>query len=161
MNDEELWIEIHDPEISSTELAAELARRVAQRQAELGEVHPVFPTFGFVSELPQPPSNGRSYNPNLYHHLRMANEMPAVETTPLLAPSPATRIPLLGRLWQLIRGQVHDLVLFYVNRLASHEMKLDNHLISSLNELTRVSQAQQDEIEHLQSELQTLKETQQ
>ncbi len=80
-----VWLEIHDPEISSEQLMAEVEQRVTQRRATLGTVKPVFPTFGFVSECPQPP-DGRSYNPNLYHHLRQANQMPTVDVSPLLAP---------------------------------------------------------------------------
>ncbi len=155
----EYWLEIHDSEISSAELAAEVERRVLKRRAEQGVIQPVFPTFGFISDYPEPPV-GQPYNPNLYYHLRRANEMPPPNMEPLLAASPATRVPVLGGLWQRVRGQVHALVLFYVNRLASHDAQLNNHLISALNELTRLTQAQEAEITALRTEIQALKRDQ-
>ena len=157
MRDKELWLELHDPEISSADLVAEIENRVQQRRAELGQVRLVFPTFGTVSPFPEPPTD-RPYNPNLYHHLRQANEMGSPETAPLLADSPATQIPLAGRFWKLIRSQVHELILFYVNRYVGYETQLDNHLISSLNEMTRVIQVQQEEIDSLHQELKELQE---
>ncbi len=58
----------------------------------------------------------------------------------------------------MIRGQTHGLVLFYVNRLASHNTQLNTHLVSTLNELTRETAAQQEEIENLRAEIRALKE---
>jgi polyhydroxyalkanoate synthesis regulator phasin len=76
----------------------------------------------------------------------------------LLAPSPATRVPIFGKLWQTVRGQFHELILFYVNRAVSHEIKLDNHIISALNELTRIIQEQQQEIDALHEQIRQLEE---
>ncbi len=159
MQDREHWLEIHDPEISSADLVAEIDRRVARRRDELGEVRLLFPTFGTISQFPEPPSD-RPYNPNLYHHLRQANEINPPPTAPILANSPATQVPLLGRFWQMIRGQVHELILFYVNRHIAYQSKLDNHLISSLNELTRIVEMQREEIDNLRQEVETLKKDQ-
>ena len=154
MQDKETWLEIHDSEISSAELTAEIARRVEQRRETLGPVHLAFPTFGTVSPFPEPPTD-RLYNPNLYHHLRQANDMKPPDTAPILADSPATQVPILGRFWRMIRGQFHELILFYVNRYVAHETQMDNHLLSSLNELTRIVQVQQDEIQSLRESLNT------
>lgn len=155
MAERELWLEIHDPEISSADLVAEIEERVQKRREELGQVHLVFPTFGTVSPYPEPPKD-RPYNPNLYHHLRQANEMSPPETAPILADSPATQIPLLGWVWKLVRGQFHELILFYVNRYIGYQTKLDNHLISSLNEMTRVIEVQREEIDGLRQEIEKL-----
>ena len=157
MQDRETWLELHDPEISSADLVAEIEMRVQLRREELGQVRLVFPTFGTVSSYPEPPTD-RPYNPNLYHHLRQANEMEPPVTAPVLADSPSTQVPFLGRFWQLIRSQVHELVLFYVNRYVGYETQLDNHIISSLNEMTRVIQVQQEEIDILRNEVEVLKE---
>ena len=154
----EHWLEIHDSEWSSARLVAEIEERVRKRRDELGAIQPLFPTFGHLSEFPEPPGNGRAVNPNLYYHLRRANEMDAAPTEPVLVPSPATRVPILGRLWRLVRAQFHGLILFYVNRLAAHDARLNNHLISTLNELTRVAQAQQEEIHRLKARIRTLEE---
>lgn len=151
------WLEIHDEEFTSEALVAEVAKRVAARRAELGPVNLIFPTFGHISTYPEPPPGGRAYNPNLYYYLKQANQAPSPSVEPVLAPSPATRVPVLGRLWQLIRGEMHNLILFYVNRLAGDQNRLNIDLVSTLNELTREVQAQQAEIERLREELERLK----
>lgn len=150
------WISIHDSEWTAERLTAVLSQRAAQTAAEHGPIALLFPTFGYRSDFPEP--EGRPLNPGLYHHLKLANDLPPPATEPLLAPSPATRVPLLGRLWQAVRGQFHGLILFYVNRYASHEAQLDNHLVSVLNELTRTVAAQQAEIEALRAEVRRLQE---
>lgn len=152
MRSDEDWLTIHDSEISSAELAAEIARRVQKTEERSGELKLILPSFGEISSFPKPPAD-RLYNPLLYHHLRRANELAPPATNPVLVPSPATRIPILGRIWQLIRRQVHELVLFYVNRLGAYEANLDSHIISSLNELTRLVEEQQEEIIRLQKKL--------
>jgi hypothetical protein len=147
------WIEIHDEVISSEELVAEVERRVAARRAELGPAHLIFPTFGHISTFPEPPATGTPYNANLYYYLKQANQAASPSVEPVLAPSPATRVPVLGRIWQLIRGEMHNLILFYVNRIAGDQNRLNIDLISTLNELTREVQAQQMEIDNLRREL--------
>lgn len=146
------WIEIHDEVITSAELVTEVERRVARRRAELGAVNLVFPTFGHVSTFPEP-SPGSRISPDLYYYLKQANQTPATAVEPLLAPSPATQLPVVGRFWQLVRGQVHSLVLFYVNRSVRDQNRLNVNLISALNELTRVVQEQAAEIDALRAEL--------
>lgn len=151
------WIVIHDEQITSEELVREVERRVAQRRAQLGEANLVFPTFGHVSTFPDPPPGGR-VNPHLYYYLKQANRTPSPAVEPILAPSPATRMPVVGRLWQQIRGEVHNLVLFYVNRAVRDQNQLNVNLISALNEMTRVIQGQQAEIDELRAEVRRLRE---
>jgi hypothetical protein len=156
MSDKQLWLEINDEEITAEQLTATVAARAQQRQAELGEVKLTFPAFGFVAAMPQPPDIG-DYSATLYHHLQRLNEMETAETEPILVPSPSTRLPVIGPLWQLIRRAAHELVLFYVNRHIAHNTVVHNHLISILNEQTRLLQEQQIEIEKLQIEVEMLK----
>lgn len=157
MQDKDTWLEIHDSEISSDELVDEIERRVQLRREALGRVRLAFPSFGTMSPFPEPPSD-RQYNPNLYHHLRRANEMEPPLTAPVLVDSPATQLPVFGRFWRMIRGQVHELILFYVNRFVGYESKMNSHIISSINELTRIVQVQQEEIQSLRDELHAQKE---
>lgn len=145
------WLIIHDEEITSEALVAEVERRVAERRARLGPIDLIFPTFGHVSTFPEPTAGGR-INPQLYYYLKQANQSPAMAVEPVLAPSPATQLPVVGRLWGRIRGQVHSLVLFYVNRAVRDQSRLNVELISVLNELTRVVQDQQTEIDALRAE---------
>lgn len=154
MTEHESWLKISDSEVSSRELEREVARRVQTRREELGFYHSEFPDFGVLSPEPEIWIN----NAALAHHIRQLNELTPPPLTPDLAPSPATRVPLLGNLWQLIRRQFHDLVLFYVNRAASHETRVDNHLISTINELSRILQEQQKEIARLKEQVRALEE---
>ncbi|MCA9970313.1 MAG: hypothetical protein KC425_08860, partial [Anaerolineales bacterium] len=93
------------------------------------------------------------FAPNLYHHLHALNDLPPFDAAPQLVASPATRLPLLGRLWQLVRAQAHRLVLFYVNRHAAYNSQAALHLVNTLNELTRLAQTQQQEIAALRAEI--------
>lgn len=149
--DDSPWLVIHDEEITSEILVRELEQRVAERRATLGPVDLIFPTFGHVSTFPEPAAGSR-INPQLYYYLKQANHSPAAAVEPILAPSPATQLPVIGRLWGRIRGQVHSLVLFYVNRAVRDQSRLNVELISVLNELTRVVQDQQAEIDALRAE---------
>ncbi len=155
--EDRLWLQIHDKKIDSEALVTEVERRVEERRAELGVSHIVFPTFGHISTYPEPPLDEAPYNPNLYYYLKQANRESSSGVEPVLVPSPATRVPILGRLWQLVRAEFHQLVLFYVNKSVSEQNKLNINVISTLNELTRVTQLQQAEIDKLRAELRSLK----
>jgi hypothetical protein len=153
------WIIIEDEEVTADGLAAVVAQRLAERRAQLGQPPSLnLPAFGYLSPLPETPQ--QPVSATLYHHLRHLNELGAPETTPVLVPSPATRVPILGRFWRTIRAQMHQLILFYVNRALAHETAVTNHTRSTLNELTRLAQAQQEEINRLQQEIERLQEEQ-
>jgi hypothetical protein len=146
-------IEIHDPEVDPQTLMAEIRRRIQNRRLEAGYDYRTFPAFGAAMVCPEPPE-GQPYSPDLYHHLRQVNELYSeVETSTILAPSPATRVPVLGRFWKLIREQAHGLVLFYVNRSIGHQVKVNRHLVSVLNQLTEENQALRGRIAALEAEL--------
>ena len=84
------------------------------------------------------------HDPNLYHYLRLLNEgYAAIDTQPILAPSPATRLPLVGKLWARLRGEVHNLVLFYVNRAVTQQVNVNRYLVSVVNRLTAENEAQE------------------
>jgi hypothetical protein len=150
-------IEIHDSETSPTLVIEQIRERMRKRREELGyEQHGVSAfgatdPLGGVDDIPQ--------DCDLYYPLRMANEIYAqVETTAILVPSPATRVPILGRLWKLVRQEFHNLILFYVNRSNTHQTNVNRYLISALNQLTVLSQEQQRIITLLQKEIQALRQ---
>jgi hypothetical protein len=157
MQENDNWLKINDSELSPIELQTEVKRRLQQRRQALGEIHQQFSDFGVLSAEPEITLN----NAALAYHIHMANTMEPPPANLVLAPSPATRTPLLGKLWQSVRKQFHELVLFYVNRVVSHETRLDNHIISSLNELIRIVQEQQSEIERLHEQIRALEEERQ
>lgn len=149
-------IEIRDPEIDPLAIMAEIRARVEQRRQELGYDNRRFPTFG-TAEYPGEPED-MPFDELLYQHLRLANKSYAdVETRPLLTTSPATRVPILGRLWGLIRGGAHHLVLFYVNRAVTQQVNINRHLVSVLNRLAAENQAQARQIKALQDELERMR----
>jgi hypothetical protein len=159
MSDSEIieFIEIHDPQVTATMLAGEIRARVQQRR-QLGKPHVDFPTYGAVTACPEA-SQELPFRPNLFHHLRQANRSyNRIETATVLAPSPATQVPVLGRLWSLIREQAHSLVLFYVNRATVEQLKINRHLVSVANELTIMLQEQQATTGRLQQEIEMLRE---
>jgi hypothetical protein len=155
MSDKQPWLELYDTEVTADQLISTIEKRVQQRLAEQDEINLILPTFGFIAAMPQPPM-ANDYSATLYYHLQQLNEMETAETAPILVPSPSTRLPLLGPLWQFIRGAAHGLVLFYVNRYIAHNAIFHNHLINILNEQTRLLQRQQEEIERLHGEVQKL-----
>ena len=149
------WLELDDSDTTAAALQAELDARVIAR-ASYQQPAPHFPSFGYISPMPQP-RDGR-FAPNLFHHLRQLNDAPQPPTAANLAASPATRLPIVGTLWRQIRGQVHNLVLFYVNRFAEFDQQRHSHLLNIVNELTGLAQAQQAEIERLQARIAALEE---
>jgi arginine utilization protein RocB len=158
MSDSEpsLFIEIHDPHITAISLAAEVETRVRRRRQQFGKVQADFPAYGAITPCPQTPQD-LPYRANLFHHLRQANRLyNQVQTDSILVSSPATSVPVFGRLWGLMREQAHSLVLFYVNRATAEQLNVNRHLVSVLNELTIVVQEQQQTISGLQQEIQVL-----
>jgi hypothetical protein len=152
------FLELNDPEISAEALTTALDERVRQRRAKLGPVERAVPAFGTAVPCPQQPAN-LDHPPTLYHHLRQANDLYGRPATALvLAASPATRVPLLGRLWAMIREQAHSLVLFYVNRSLAHQTTINRHTISAVNQLTLLSQEQQRTIHRLEQEIGRLRQ---
>ena len=150
-------IEINDPTIDPNAIMDTIRQRIHARRMAKGYDKSSFPTYGQVT-YPQKPED-IEYDPNLYHHLHLANKLfPDVETEVMLAPSPATRVPVLGKLWAGIRLQAHSLLIFYVNRAVAHEVEVNRHLVSSLNLLTAENQRQQRAITVLEEELARLRE---
>jgi hypothetical protein len=148
-------IEIRDPDIDSSQIMEQIRERIRQRRETLGYPSQTFPTFGATS-FPGEPKDG-DYDSDLYYHLRRANEYYArLDVELLLAPSPHTRVPFLGSLWNRIRREAHNLVLFYVNRLAQRQVTVNRHLVSVLNRMVVQIQEQQNQIQELQAEVRRL-----
>ena len=148
MSDE--LFEIKDLTVDDAALRAEVARRAAARGLAL----PSFPRFGAASEVPA----GAEDDP-LLQHLREASALVgSVNLTMELAASEATRVPVLGALWGLIRRQMHALILFYVGRLAGHTVAVDHHLVNALNEAVRRQQALEADVSALRQRVADLED---
>lgn len=145
------WLTLYDDQITAAELEAAVAERV--HQPPLNQRPPDFPTYGTAARVPALPADF-SAALALYHHLRLANNLYAqAATEPLLADSAATQMPVVGRLWKLVRRQAHGLILFYVNRHVAHQTVVNSHLVHTLNEMTRLVAHQQAQIAALQTQL--------
>ena len=150
-------IEIRDPEINVNEIMDQIRDRIRRRRKELGYEKRVFPSFGGTAYPGEP--EDMAYDPDLYHHLRLANETFAnVETGAQLLATRATHLPIFGHVWQRVRAYMHGIILFYVNRAITHEVNVNRHLISVLNQLATQSQAQQRRIAALEAEVQALRD---
>lgn len=87
-----------------------------------------------VPSLIKTPSS-RIFAPEMYDELYQANQTcDQLYVAPYLTP---VKIPLLGALWQKLRGALHSVAIFYVNRLAEAQMRFNGHTVRMLNELVR------------------------
>lgn len=157
MRDEkEPFVEIHDPEINVDQIMAEIRERIRQRRQAIGTARQDFPTLGAAAYPGEP--EGEDYDADLYHHLKRANRLYAdLGVEPVLAPSPLTRVPVLGPLWAKVRREAHSLVLFYLSRLAQKQLAINRHLVSTLNRVAVQLQEQQRQIRALQAEIEALR----
>jgi hypothetical protein len=149
-------LEIHSADIDQHQLMTRVEDRVTLRRAELGSDLTRFPSYDGVPYPGTP--EGIRFDPDLYHHLRLANKhYSEIDTEPVLEASPATRIPLVGRLWRLFRLHAHHLVLFYVNRAVRHEVDVNRHMVSVLNSLTLANHEQGETIRKLENQLEAMR----
>ena len=89
------WLVFEDEEMTVVEMETAVEEQLTERRLSLGRPPTIdIPTFGYLAPMPELPENN-AVSQTLYHHLRLINEMEAPETTPVLAMSPATRIPCL------------------------------------------------------------------
>jgi len=143
-------IEIHDPEVDVDQIMTQIRERVHRRREEAGYPRQDLLAFGaaaYPGEL-----EGEGVDADLYYHLRKANDLyHQVSVDPLLAPSPASRLPILGRLWRRMRQEAHNLVLYYVGRQAGRQVMVNRHLVSTLNRMAVQLQRQQEELEALRN----------
>ena len=152
------FIEIYDPEIDLSRIIEEIQERIRRRRKELGYPRPIFPVFGAASYPGEPKDD--DYDIELYFHLRRANEIyHQIDVEPLIIPSIRSSIPILGPLWERIRREAHNLVLFYVNKLAQRQTRVNRHMVSTLNRLIIQIQEQQRRIRVLEEELRKLRES--
>jgi hypothetical protein len=145
-------IEIHDPQIDPAQIMEQIRERIRRRREELGYPRQQFPTFGAAAYPGEP--EGEDFDADLYHHLRKVNDVYyQVDVGISLAPSPATQLPILGRLWKRIRQEAHNLVLFYVGKLARQQVAINRHMVSTLNRMAVQLQEQQQELQALRDEV--------
>ena len=147
------WLEINDETYDGQTLAETIEARLRSRPPIEGEEERLakIPPYGSTGSLPELPAD-MPYLFDLLHHLRTAARTHhRIDLRPVLVPSPATRLPLIGPLWNRIRHFAHQLVLFYVNKHADQQIQINYQLVQSIVELTKRNI-------HLQREVDALRE---
>lgn len=71
-----------------------------------------------------------------------------------------TRVPLLGRVLARLKGELHDLIVFYVNSLAAKQTSFNAHSVRATARLAEATaaKASQTEVEALRREVEELRE---
>ena len=111
-----------------------------------------------LADFPEEPISDE-YDPALYAHLRQINQPHQIlGVRRIMRPSFLTKLPIAGSIWQQIQRQGHDLVIFYVNALATEIVDFQQHVAGVLNQLVNGSQAKDAEIASLKEEIKALKE---
>jgi len=89
---------------------------------------------------------GKHLPPAFYDHLYQAE----VNYDQLALPLGVARsaLPLVGPLIDRLRTELHRLVLYYVNRMAIQQMKVNNHLLRCINVLGEALEAAYEERDH-------------
>jgi hypothetical protein len=143
-------IEIRDPEIDVESIVAQIRENIRQRKQTHPELFDVeLPTFP-VSE---PSSGETAADGALAFNLRQATST-ADEIGVMMSPVKSS-LPVVGPLWAALKRQMHGLVLYYVNTLASKQIKFNRHVVQVLQGL--VKQGIDDEIAALQQEIESLR----
>lgn len=144
--------EIRDPAIELQTLVKEIESNLAAHKmlfAGSPPMHRFAPGAGSSGD------GSASNLPDLLFHLRRFEEsLDQVGAERELAPSWATQLPLVGRWWNRIRCEVHNLILFYVNRAAARQTGLNDHTVV----LLRCIPGQAEEIELLKTRVALLED---
>ena len=76
------------------------------------------------------PTSGKYLPPEFYEHLYQAAL--AYENVGVKLHVTKVNIPLIGGLIETIRGKIHELILYYVNQIASQQTEVNYHLLRAL-----------------------------
>jgi len=126
-------IEVREPTIDDQALLARLRDKIEARRMQGLWPEPL-PDFS----LSEPPSVDDSA---LQYHLEQAHALHEQVWVGLsLAPSAASQVPILGRLWASVRRQAHQLVLYYLEMAISKQLAINKHMVGALNRLAESHQ---------------------
>lgn len=138
-------IEIRDPAIDTLAI---LQRLYANREKQHLHLESELPDF----DLPPLPEVD---DVTLHYHLHQVNALYDSGWVDLmLAPSPVAHIPVIGKVWGLLREQFHRLILYYVEMAVSKQIGFNLHLASVVNRLA----VMQTEIAILREETSALRQ---
>lgn len=105
-----------DPPVNVEHVMQEVRREILERKLPGQVFHPEIP---------------RSQRPEFYEELfRASLAQSRTEVDLLVTP---TRVPLIGPVVDFVRRKFHELVVFYINRSAMNQAKVNNHILAALN----------------------------
>ncbi|MHB0877288.1 MAG: hypothetical protein ACYC5O_14725 [Anaerolineae bacterium] len=149
-------IEIRDPEIDVDAIMRRVREGVERKRREGLLPEKQFPRFG-VALMPAEPAG--EHDVELYYHLQRSNDTCTDIGVDLsLADSPFTTMPVVGRVWSMLRRQVHGLIVYYLGLLSRKQVRVNTHLVSTMNRLVAQSQSQAEEIAALRQQVAQLRQ---
>jgi hypothetical protein len=146
-------IEWRDPELDAEAIMREIRKRIRQRRAQ-AEAQGL--DFDAIAQGEAGEQAAGRFSRELYSGLRqMRLSYNKVNVGPVLT---ATRIPLVGKLVQAVRAQLHQLVLFYVNMLGSRQSLFNQQVVETTTKLVKEldNQNDRDEIAALRARVEQL-----
>lgn len=145
-------VEITDPDIDPEQIMVSIRHRMRAERKERQYDLQNFPEFGQTAMLDE--LADLNVDAELLRHIQRANESNAAfDMSPVVVDSPATRVPILGRLWRLIRSNAHQLVLFYINRATKQQISVNKEMLNVINRMTVLLHEQQELIDELRVRL--------
>jgi hypothetical protein len=146
-------IEWRDPELDAEAIMREIRERIRQRRTQAEAQGLDFDAIAQGEASGQ--ATGR-FSRELYGGLRqMRLSYNKVNVGPVLT---TMRVPLVGGLLQAVRAQLHQLVLFYVNMLASRQSLFNQQVVETTTKLVQEldHQNDRDEIAALRARVEQL-----
>ncbi len=149
-------IEVRDPGLDIQEIADQICERIqAHRKQAVADQEDY---DAFVASLYKTAKEtdfpGQAYS---LQQARMSYDNVAVS----LSLTPPPKVPILGPLWQRVRVAVHNLVIFYVNRLAYRQIEFNKHILLAVNKVAEREEGEHvtaDEFNYMRQEITKLHE---
>lgn len=111
-----------EPEINIEEIMSAIRQKIVSERAST----PHSPSISLRS-------TGKRLPAQYYEHLYQAGiSYNQIDVDLLVTPN---RIPFIGPLLQWVRTKLHEVILFYVNRLAANQIQVNTQLLQALNVL--------------------------
>jgi hypothetical protein len=149
------WITLYDTVWTSEKITAEIDSRARARKDDYGHLEISIPPFNYTKITLQPPQD-HALNNDLYSHLNVLSTAQPLHVNPALKENSAVQTSWLRGIWEKLRSQINNLVLFYINRAAQQQSLINEELTATLKELTyaitRETESRQEINQHLRAE---------
>lgn len=75
--------------------------------------------------------SGKRFSPEFYEHLYQATLVH--DQIGVRMHVTKVNVPLIGGLLEMVRTKLHELVLFYVNKMAAEQIQFNTHMLQAVN----------------------------